>query len=67
MLLDKMLADGGSNVRVLQQAVDEAAGAGRTIRCVLAPDVEVQKPPGRGGHLVRAAQEMGATVIEEQA
>jgi DNA polymerase-3 subunit gamma/tau len=67
MLLDKMLADGGGSVRTLQQAVDEAVGAGRSIRCVLAPDVDAQKPPGRGGHLVRAAQEMGATVIDEQA
>ena len=67
MLLDKMLADGGNNARVLQQAVDEAAGVGRSIRCVLAPDVQVQKPPGRGGHLIRAAQELGATVLEEQA
>jgi DNA polymerase-3 subunit gamma/tau len=65
MLLDKMLSDGGNNVRALQQAVDETAGEGRAIRCVLAPDVDVQKPPGRGGHLVRAAQEMGATVVEE--
>ena len=57
MLLDRMEGDGGENVRALQQAVDEVLGAGRTVRCVLDPNVEVQRPGQRGG-LVRAAEEL---------
>jgi hypothetical protein len=57
MHLDRMLADGGENLRALQQAVDEVLGGGRKVRCVLAPDVDVQRP-SRGGHLVRAAEEI---------
>jgi DNA polymerase-3 subunit gamma/tau len=64
--LDKMLADGANNVRALQQAIDEKLGSGRAVRCVLATDVDVQRPAARGGHLVRAAQEMGARVLDEE-
>ncbi|MEX0785015.1 MAG: DNA polymerase III subunit gamma/tau [Dehalococcoidia bacterium] len=62
MLLDRMQSDGGQNLRALQQAVDDVLGAGRTVRCVLDPDVDVQRP-GRGGHLVRAAEEMGGEIV----
>ncbi len=64
MLLDRMQGDGGENLRALQQAVDEVFGPGRTVRCELAPEVEVQRPT-RGGHLVRAAEEMGGTVLAD--
>ena len=64
MLLDRMEADGGENLRALQQAVDDVLGPGRTVRCVLAPNVEVQRP-GRGGHLVRAAEELGGQVLPD--
>ncbi|MCH8025216.1 MAG: DNA polymerase III subunit gamma/tau [Chloroflexi bacterium] len=57
MLLDRMEGDGGENVRALQQAVDEVLGAGRTVRCVLDPNVEIQRPGQRAG-LVRAAEEL---------
>ena len=57
MLLNRMEGDGGENVRALQQAVDEVLGAGRTVRCVLDPNVEIQRPGQRGG-LVRAAEEL---------
>ena len=62
MHLDRMRGDGGENLRALQQAIDAVLGAGRTVRCELAPDVEVQRPP-RGGHLVRAAEELGGRVL----
>ncbi|MCH8993896.1 MAG: DNA polymerase III subunit gamma/tau [Chloroflexi bacterium] len=62
MLLDRMQGDGGENLRALQQAVDDVLGAGRTVRCVLEPNVDVQRP-ARGGHLVRAAEEMGGHVL----
>jgi hypothetical protein len=64
MLLDRMQADGGENLRALQQAVDEVLGAGRTVRCVLEPNVQVQRP-ARGGHLVRAAEELGGQVLSD--
>jgi DNA polymerase-3 subunit gamma/tau len=62
MLLDRMLADGGENLRALQEAVDSVLGAGRTVRCVHEANVQVERPT-RGGHLVRAAEEMGGQVL----
>ncbi len=62
MLLDRMQADDGVNLRALQQAVDEVLGQGRRVRCVLDENVEAQRP-SRGGHLVRAAQELGGEVV----
>jgi hypothetical protein len=64
MLLDRMQADDGENLRALQQAVDDVLGTGRTVRCVLDANVEVQRPT-RGGHLVRAAEEMGGRVLAD--
>ena len=64
--LDRMQGDGGENMRALQQAVDDVLGAGRMLRCVLEPAVDVQKA-GRGGHLLQAAQEMGAEVLPDEA
>ncbi|MEX1255752.1 MAG: DNA polymerase III subunit gamma/tau [Dehalococcoidia bacterium] len=64
--LGRMQGNGGEHLRALQQAVDEVLGAGRTVRCVLAPEVEVQRPP-RGGHLVRAAEELGGQLLEDDA
>jgi DNA polymerase-3 subunit gamma/tau len=64
--LGRMQGNGGEHLRALQQAVDEVLGTGRTVRCVLAPDVEVQRPP-RGGHLVRAAEELGGQLLEDDA
>jgi hypothetical protein len=58
MLLDRMQGDGGDNLRALQQAVDDVLGPGRTVRCVQDANVDVQRP-ARGGHLVRAAEELG--------
>jgi hypothetical protein len=55
MHLDRMLADGGENLRALQQAVDEVLGAGHKVRCIEDPDVDTQRP-SRGGHLVRAVE-----------
>ena len=66
MLLQRMQGDGGENIRALQQAVDDVLGTGREVRCVLAPDVEVQKVQ-RGGHLVRAAEEMGGQILPNDA
>ncbi len=63
--LDRMLGDGGANLRALQQAVDEVLGEGRTVRCVLEPNVEVQRL-SRGGHLVRAAEEAGGRLLPEE-
>jgi hypothetical protein len=65
MLLDRMHADGGENLRALQQAVDEVLGPGRTVRCVLDATVEQQRA-GRGGHLVRAAEELGGRALESE-
>ena len=62
MLLDRMQGDGGENMRALQQAVDDVLGPGRTVRCVLDATVDVQRP-ARGGHLVRAAEELGGQVL----
>ena len=59
MLLDRMEGDGGENLRALQQAVDDVLGPGRTVKCVLDPNVEAQRT-SRGGHLVRAVEELGA-------
>ena len=64
MHLDRMQGDGGENFRALQQSVDDVLGAGRTLRCVLDPNVEVQRP-GRGGHLVRAAEELGGRLVPD--
>ncbi|MCH8901143.1 MAG: hypothetical protein IIC88_02480, partial [Chloroflexi bacterium] len=64
MLLDRMQGDSGENLRALQQAVDDVLGEGRTLRCVLDPNVEVQRP-GRGGHLVRAAEELGGRLVPD--
>ncbi len=64
MHLDRMQGDGGENLRALQQSVDDVLGAGRTLRCVLDPNVEVQRP-GRGGHLVRAAEELGGRLVPD--
>jgi hypothetical protein len=62
---DRMHADGGDNLRALQQAVDDVLGPGRTVRCVLDPDVSTQTPRPRGGHLVRAAEELGGQVMPD--
>ncbi len=62
MLLDRMLADGGENLRALQEAVDDVLGAGRTVRCVHEANVQAERPT-RGGHLVRAAEEMGGQIL----
>ena len=59
MLLDRMEGDGGENLRALQQAVDDVLGQGRTVKCLLDPNVEAQRT-SRGGHLVRAVEELGA-------
>ena len=59
MLLDRMEGDGGENLRALQQAVDDVLGPGRAVKCVLDPNVEAQRT-SRGGHLVRAVEELGA-------
>ena len=64
MHLDRMQGDGGENLRALQQSVDDVLGAGRTLRFVLDPNVEVQRP-GRGGHLVRAAEELGGRLVPD--
>jgi len=61
MLLERMLADGGENLQALQQAVDDVLGPGRAVRCVQDSKVETHRP--RGGHLVRAAEEMGGQVL----
>ena len=63
--LDRMQADGGANLRALQQAVDEALGTGRAVRCVLEPNLDVQRA-ARGGHLLRAAQELGGRVLPDE-
>ena len=62
MLLDRMLGNGGDHLRALQQAVDEVLGPGRTVRCVHEEGLEGRRPESRGGHLVRAAEELGGTV-----
>ncbi len=64
MLLDRMESDGGENLRALQQAVDDVLGPGRTVKCVLDPDVDAQRP-SPGGHLVRAAEELGGETLSE--
>jgi hypothetical protein len=64
MLLDRMLGDLEST-RALQQAVDEVLGPGRAVRCILDATVEVQRP-ARGGHLVRAAEELGGQVLSNE-
>ena len=64
MHLDRMQGDGGENLRALQQALDDVLGAGRTVRCVLEPNVDVLRP-ARGGHLVRAAEELGGRVLSD--
>ena len=66
MLLQRMQGDGGENIRAMRRAVGEVRGRGRTVSCVLAPDVEVQKVQG-GGHLVRAAEEMGGQILPNDA
>jgi hypothetical protein len=64
--LSRMEANGGDNLKALQQAVSDVLGPGRAVRCVLAPDVEVQRPPSaRGGHLVRAVEELGGQVLPD--
>jgi len=65
MLLDRMHGDSGENLRALQQAVDEVLGPGRTVRCVLDATVEQQRP-SRGGHLVRAAEELGGRALPDE-
>ncbi len=64
MLLDRMEGDGGENLRALQQAVDDVLGPGRTVTCVLDHDVEAQRT-SRGGHLVRAVEELGAEPLSQ--
>ncbi len=58
MLLDRMEGDGGENIRALQQAVDEVLGPGRAVRCVLDPNVDVQRPERRSRGLVDTAEEL---------
>jgi DNA polymerase-3 subunit gamma/tau len=65
MLLDRMHGDGGENLRALQQAVDEVLGPGRTVRCVKDETVEQQRL-SRGGHLVRAAEELGGRALPNE-
>ncbi|MBI4570357.1 MAG: hypothetical protein HY723_00265, partial [Chloroflexi bacterium] len=57
--LNKIQSDGGEHLRALQKVVDEVLGEGKTVRCVQDAEVQVQRPP-RGGHLVRAAEELAA-------
>ncbi len=64
MLLDRMESDEGENLRALQQAVDDVLGPGRTVKCVLDPNVDAQRP-SRGGHLVRAVEELGGEMLSE--
>ncbi|MCI0777869.1 MAG: DNA polymerase III subunit gamma/tau [Chloroflexi bacterium] len=64
MLLDRMEGDGGENLRALQQAVDDVLGPGRAVKCVLDPNVEAQRT-SRGGHLVRAVEELGAEPLSQ--
>ncbi len=66
MLLDRMESDGGENLRALQQAVDDIMGPGRVVKCVLDANVDVQRP-SRGGHLVRAAEELGGETLSGDA
>jgi DNA polymerase-3 subunit gamma/tau len=58
----KMLANGDENLRGLQQVVDEVLGPGKAVRCVRDVNVDVQRP-ARGGHLVRAVEELGGQVL----
>lgn len=47
--------------RELEEAVGGVVGGRRRVCCVVDP-----KGKGSGGHLVRAAVEMGAKVVEEE-
>ena len=62
MHLDRIQANGGESLRLLQQAVDEVLGEGRQVRCVLEPNVQGQRLV-QSGHLVRAAEEAGGQVV----
>lgn len=62
MHLDRIQANGGESLRLLQQAVDEVLGKGRQVRCVLEPNVQGQRLV-QSGHLVRAAEEAGGQVV----
>jgi hypothetical protein len=57
--LNKIQSDGGEHLRALQKVVDEVLGEGKTVRCVQDAGVTIQRAP-RGGHLVRAAEELAA-------
>jgi DNA polymerase-3 subunit gamma/tau len=55
------------NLGALQEAVDGVLGQGRRVRCVFAEGLRPARATrGRGGHLVEAAQEMGARVISDE-
>jgi hypothetical protein len=59
--------DGGSNLKSLQEAVNQVLGQGHDVRCIHAPEAAARPVSGRrGGHLVEAAREMGARVIPDQ-
>jgi DNA polymerase III subunit gamma/tau len=59
--------DGGSNLKSLQEAVNQVLGQGHDVRCIHAPETTARPVSGRrGGHLVEAAREMGARVIPDQ-
>jgi len=59
--------DGGSNLKALQEAVNQVLGQGHNVRCVHAPEAAARPVSRRrGGHLVEAAREMGARIIPDQ-
>jgi DNA polymerase-3 subunit gamma/tau len=63
LMLDKMQGD-AENMRALQQAVDDVLGPGIAVRCVQDAQVDIQRP-ARGGHLVRAAEELGGEIVAD--
>jgi len=59
--------DGGSNLKALQEAVDQVLGKGHEVRCIHSPQTASRPVSGRrAGHLVEAAREMGARVVPDE-
>ncbi|MDI6858598.1 MAG: DNA polymerase III subunit gamma/tau [Dehalococcoidia bacterium] len=72
MLAEKMNSDdNGANIQAVREVVQEVLGSEYDIRCVLDPDAVVAQRAARrgsavrGGHLVEAAREMGARLVNE--